>query len=83
MKVLEGIVLSVGMQNTAVVEVIRRVPHPLYKKLMKRSKKYKADTKTVQVLVGDMIRMQETRPLGKDKHFNIVSVITKKGEKKI
>lgn len=83
MKVLEGVVLSIGMQNTAVVEVIRRVPHPLYKKLMKRSKKFKADTKAVQVLVGDMVRMQETRPLAKDKHFTILTVLSKKGEKKV
>lgn len=77
-KVLTGKVISVKMQDTAVVEVSRRVPHPLYKKLLKKSKHFNADTASHKVAVGDEVRIIETKPMSKTKYFAIKEVITKK-----
>jgi small subunit ribosomal protein S17 len=68
-KILEGTVISTKMQNTIVVEVTRKKPHPLYKKLLKRSKKYKVVTNGETVVVGSTVRIVETKPMSKDKHF--------------
>ncbi|MCL5432596.1 MAG: 30S ribosomal protein S17 [Patescibacteria group bacterium] len=75
MKIFEGRVLSVKEQNTAVVEITRRKSHPLYKKLMKVSKKYKADTAGLKVEALSRVRIKETRPFSKDKHFKIVKIL--------
>ena len=77
-KVLTGKVISVKMQNTVVVEVSRRVPHPLYKKLLKKSKHFNVDTKDQTVAVGNEVRIIETKPISKTKYFVIKEVITKK-----
>ncbi len=74
MKTFSGKIVSTKMQNTAVVEVTRRTPHPLYKKLLKRSKKFKADTTGQKVTVGDTVIIAETKPISKDKHFKILEV---------
>ena len=68
-KVITGTVVSIKMQNTVVVEVTRKVPHPLYKKLLKHSKKFKADTNGQTVKVGDTVAIVEIKPMSKDKHF--------------
>lgn len=75
MKTLEGIVVSAKMLKTAVVEVTRKTAHPLYKKLIKRSKKYKVDTAGFEVAVGDWVSLTKTRPISKEKHFKIVEKI--------
>ena len=75
MKIFEGIVVSISMNNTAVIEVSRRTPHPLYKKLIRRSKKLKADTLGQTVIVGNTVRITETRPISKDKYFKITQII--------
>ena len=77
-KVLTGKIISVKMQNTAVVEVSRRVPHPLYKKLLKVGKHFNVDTKGVTVEVGNEVRIIETKPLSKTKYFKIKEVLSKK-----
>ncbi|OGH13677.1 MAG: 30S ribosomal protein S17 [Candidatus Levybacteria bacterium RIFCSPLOWO2_02_FULL_37_10] len=74
-KTLEGKVVSAKMQNTAVVEVFRRKPHPLYKKLLKRSKRYKVETGGLSVSVGDKVKIIETRPTSKGKYFKIMEVV--------
>ena len=66
------------MQNTAVVEVSRRVPHPLYKKLLKKSKHFNTDTAGKTVEVGNEVRIVEIKPVSKTKYFAIKEVITKK-----
>lgn len=81
MKTLNGIVVSTKMQNTAVVEVTRRVAHPLYKKLMKRSKRYKADIAEFTPEVGDMVTISEIKPISKDKYFKLVSIAQKEKKK--
>ena len=78
MKGLEGTVISVGMQKTIVVEVVRKVPHKLYKKLLKRSKKYKVDSSGKEIVVGDKVRFVPTRPMGAQKHFKVAEVLGKK-----
>lgn len=75
-KTLNGKVISVAMQHSAVVEVSFKVPHKLYKKLLARSKKYKVDTRETAVNVGDYVRIEETKPFSKDKYFKIQSIIT-------
>ena len=76
MKIFEGIIVSIGMNKTAVVEVTRKTPHPLYKKLIKRSKKYKVDNSGFEdITVGSVIRITETRPISKDKYFKITQII--------
>lgn len=72
-KVLAGKVVGVKMNNTVVVEVVRRTPHPLYKKLVRKSKKFKVDSAGVEVTVGQDVKIVETRPISKDKHFKIMA----------
>ena len=62
-KVLTGTVVSVKMNKTVVVEVTRRVPHPLYKKLLKKSKKFLADSGEQTVNVGETVKIVETKPI--------------------
>lgn len=74
-KIIEGTITSLKMQNTAVVEVSRRKPHPLYKKLLKINKKFKADTGGLVLNIGDRVRIEETRPVSKDKYFKVMEVL--------
>jgi small subunit ribosomal protein S17 len=71
-KTLNGTVVSTKMQNTVVVEVSWKKPHPLYKKLLKRSKKFKVDSNGQTVNVGDKVTIVETKPIAKDKHFKLL-----------
>ncbi len=77
-KILVGKVISVKMQGTVLVEVERRTPHKLYGKLLKKSKKYKVDAAGQTVSEGDVVKIVETKPLSKSKHFKLVD---KKGGK--
>ncbi|OGH19006.1 MAG: 30S ribosomal protein S17 [Candidatus Levybacteria bacterium RIFCSPHIGHO2_12_FULL_38_12] len=79
-KILIAVVVSKNMQNTAIVEVVRKTAHTLYKKRIKKSKRYKVDTRETEVSVGDFVEIIETHPISKDKHFKIKKVI-KKGSK--
>ncbi len=74
-KVLKGKIVSLKMLKTAVVEVERTVVHPLYKKILTRSKKYKADTGDLTLQVGDVVSITQTKPISRDKHFKIVEVV--------
>ena len=74
MKVFEGIVTSIKMKDTAVVEVTSKTPHKLYRKLMKRSKKFKASVEGHDLSVGQKVLIAETKPISKDKHFKIIEV---------
>lgn len=71
-KVLEGKIVSNKMTRTVVVEVVRKTPHPLYKKLIKRSKKFLADTGEKMYEVGQTVKIVETRPMSKTKHFKVM-----------
>lgn len=75
MKQLEGIIISTKMNNTVVVETTRRVAHPLYRKLLKRSKKFKVDSTGFTPQVGEHVKIVETAPISKDKHFKIAEIV--------
>ena len=76
MKIFEGIVISIGMNKTAVVEVSRKTPHTLYRKLIKRSKKFKVDNRGFEEAgVGTSVQITETRPISKRKYFKITGII--------
>ena len=70
---MTGVVVSDKMDKTVVVEVQRYVKHPTYKKFMKIRKKYKAHDAENKYKVSDKVVIQETRPISKDKHFEVIS----------
>jgi len=72
-----GKVVSDKMDKTVVVAVETRVPHPLYKKIIKRTYKLKAHDENNECGSGDVVRVMETRPLSKDKRWRLVEVIEK------
>ena len=72
-----GIVRSTGMDKTIVVEYTNRVPHPQFKKIVKRSKKFMAHDESNQCTVGDTVRITESRPLSKRKRWRLVEVLEK------
>jgi small subunit ribosomal protein S17 len=71
-KEFRGKVVSDKMQDTAVVAVSRYVKHPKYKKYMKKTARFKAHNPGNKAVMGDMVTIRETRPLSRDKHFEIV-----------
>ncbi len=71
-----GVVISTSMDNTIVVEYTARVPHPQFKKIIKRSKKFYAHDADSSAAVGDKVRIEETRPLSKTKRWRLVEVLT-------
>ncbi|MGA2967859.1 MAG: 30S ribosomal protein S17 [Candidatus Levyibacteriota bacterium] len=75
MKAFEGKVVSLKMNKTAVVEIVRKTPHPLYKKLLRRSKRYKAHTGDLNLVLGQTVKIAETKPLSKGKFFKVLEVI--------
>ena len=74
-KIFDGVVVSLKMQNTAIVRVTRRFPHPLYKKLIKKDNRINADISTFSPIVGDRVKIAETKPISKTKHFKIMEVV--------
>ena len=74
-KVREGIVSSTKMDKTIVVTVTDRVRHPLYQKTLQRSKKLYVHDEQNDAKAGDRVRVQETRPLSKQKRWRLVEVL--------
>ncbi|HEY0777587.1 MAG TPA: 30S ribosomal protein S17 [Gemmatirosa sp.] len=74
-KVRIGLVVSDKMQKTVVVQIDRRVPHPIYGKMVTRSKKFKAHDEENSAKQGDTVRIVETRPLSKDKRWRVVEIV--------
>ena len=70
-----GSVVSSKMAKTIVVEVIRRVPHPLYKRIISKRRKFYAHDETGEAKVGDVVRIIECRPLSKLKRWKLQEVI--------
>jgi small subunit ribosomal protein S17 len=70
-----GQVVSTKMQKTIVVEVSRRVPHPLYKRIIGKRKKFYAHDEEGTAKMGDMVRIIECRPLSKLKHWKLAEVV--------
>ena len=76
-KTRTGVVVSDKMDKTIVVEIRTRVKHPLYGKIMNRTKKLKAHDEENACGVGDRVMVMETRPLSKDKRWRLTQIIEK------
>lgn len=76
-KVLRGVVISNKMDKTGVVEITRKVPHPLYKKVVTKTTRFKFHDEKNECSIGDTIEIMETRPLSKDKYFRLVRIVEK------
>lgn len=72
-RILQGVVVSDAADKTITVKVERRFMHPLYKKFIKRSKKYAAHDENNVAKVGDVVRIRECRPISKTKTWEIVA----------
>ena len=70
-----GQVVSTKMQKTIVVQVSRRVPHPLYKRIVTKHKKFYAHDEQNSARVGDVVRIRESRPLSKLKRWTLEEVV--------
>jgi small subunit ribosomal protein S17 len=72
-----GEVVSTKMEKTIIVEVARRVPHPLYKRIMNKRKRFYAHDEEGQANLGDVVRIIECRPLSKLKCWRLGEVISR------
>ena len=76
-KTRTGVVVSDKMDKTIVVAIKTKVRHPLYGKMVNRTRKFKAHDENNGCGIGDTVKIMETRPLSKDKHWRLVEIIEK------
>ena len=76
-KVRIGRVISNKMDKTVVVSVVRQFPHPIYKKIIKRTRKFHAHDENNECNINDIVRIQETRPLSATKTWRVVEIVEK------
>lgn len=76
-RILKGIVVSNKMEKTVVVKVDRIKEHPKYKKRYKVSRKYKAHDEKNECRVGDLVMIQECRPISKEKRWRVIKILSK------
>jgi len=76
-KAREGVVVSDKMQNTVVVVVEEKKPHPLYKKVVTLNRRFKVHDEEGSCGVGDRVRITETRPLSKEKRWRVAEILEK------
>lgn len=76
-KVRTGVVVSDKMNKTVVVAVESRRPHPLYRRVIRRTKRFKAHDEENACRMGDLVRIEETRPLSKDKRWRVVEIVSR------
>jgi small subunit ribosomal protein S17 len=74
-RILQGTVVSDKNEKTVVVRVERRFAHPVMRKIIRRTKKYKAHDETNQYKVGDEVSIQECAPISKDKCWTVVETV--------
>ena len=79
-KHLVGKVTSNQMTQTVVVEVTRLVRHPVYQKVIRRAKKFKVHDPGLKPKLGDEVRIEETRPISKDKRWRLVEIVRRSPE---
>ena len=72
-RILQAVVVSDKQDKTVVVSVERQVMHPVYKKFVKRSKKFAAHDENNQFKVGDIVKIEESRPYSKTKTWTVIS----------
>ncbi|MBR1984549.1 MAG: 30S ribosomal protein S17 [Clostridia bacterium] len=70
-----GVVVSDKMDKTCVVYVVSNVKHPLYKKVVKVTKKFKAHDENNECKIGDTVEIMETRPISKTTHFRLLRIV--------
>jgi small subunit ribosomal protein S17 len=70
-----GLVVSDKMQKTVVVSIERRVQHPVYGKMVRKTTRLKAHDEENSAKTGDTVRIMETRPLSKDKRWRVVEIV--------
>ncbi len=75
-----GVVVSDVQDKTIVIEVHRRTPHPLYKKVVKVRKKFTAHDENNDARKGDTVRIAETRPMSKNKHWRLLEIVSRAEE---
>ncbi len=80
-KIKTGVVVSDKMQKTIVVRVERLTRHPLYNKIIRRFKKFKAHDEKNSAKAGDTVKIVESRPLSKDKRWRLLEVLNTPAEK--
>jgi small subunit ribosomal protein S17 len=76
-RILQGVVTSDVMDKTVTVRVDRRFQHPVYKKFITRSKKYAAHDQDNAYKVGDVVRIEETRPISKRKRWRVLDAVVR------
>ena len=74
-RILQGVVVSDKQDKTVIVSVERQIMHPVYKKFVKKSKKYAAHDESNKAKVGDVVRIVETKPISKNKHFYLAEIV--------
>ncbi len=76
-KLRSGRVISDKMDKTVVVAVESRIRHPLYGRIMRRTKKFKAHDESNQVGMGDLVEIMETKPISREKRWRVVRIVEK------
>jgi len=79
-RTIKGTVVSNKMTNTVVVEVERKLQHPIYKKYIKITKNIKADTNGMTVEMGQVVLLKETKPMSRGKHHKVVEIVKEEGK---
>jgi small subunit ribosomal protein S17 len=74
-KTFIGTVVSNKMQKTVVVQIERRTKHPVYKKILKRKTRIKADTNNFEIGIGQNVKIEQAKPLSRDKSFKVIEVV--------
>lgn len=76
-KILSGVVVSNKMEKSIVVSVERTIMHPIYKKFFKTNKKFMAHDEEQEANIGDVVRIEESKPLSKRKRWKLVEIVKK------
>ncbi len=79
-RILQGVVVSNKAEKTATILVERRIKHPLYKKFIRRTKKYSAHDESNQCNIGDRVRIVECAPISKSKRWTLLDVVQATGD---
>jgi small subunit ribosomal protein S17 len=74
-KTFIGKVVSNKMAKTIVVEIERRVAHPVYKKVVKKTSRMKADTNNMEAAIGQVVKIEQSTPMSADKFFKVIEII--------
>ncbi len=82
-KTFIGKVASNKMTKTIVVEIERLVKHPIYKKMVKRTSRFKADTNGMEPALGQYVKVEQAKPMSRDKHFKVIEIIKEREAKQL